>query len=92
MNLFHSSLEFLGTFLLVSVILFVGYSPAVGAMLTGIVYFLSSTSGGHVNPAVSFAMYLKGAIDGSTFLSYVIVQLLGGATAYYAYNGLTKKV
>lgn len=92
MNSFHIGLEFLGTFLLSSVILLVGYSAAVGATLASILYFLSSTSGGHVNPAVSFAMYLKGDIDGPTFLSYAVAQVLGAATGFYASYSLTKKV
>jgi aquaporin Z len=84
MNFTNIALEFLGTFLLISVILLVGYSAAVGATLAGIVYFLSSTSGGHVNPAVSLAVYLKGDMDGASFLSYVVAQLLGGLVAFYA--------
>jgi aquaporin Z len=90
MNFTHLGLEFLGTFLLISVILLVGYSAAVGATLAGIVYFLSSTSGGHVNPAVSLAMYLKGDMDAPTFVSYTVAQVLGGVAAFYASRALKK--
>lgn len=70
------------SFVLVLVILGVGYSLAVGATLAGIVYFLSTTSGGHVNPAVSLAMWLRGAIDTEKFISYIVAQCAGAATAY----------
>ncbi len=82
MNLTHVGGEFAGTFVLVLVILGVGYSLAVGATLAGIVYFLSTTSGGHVNPAVSLAMWLRGAIDTEKFISYIVAQCAGAATAY----------
>lgn len=82
LNLTHAGLEFAGTFLLVLVIFGLGYSLAVGATLAGIVYFLSSSSGGHVNPAVSLAVWLKGGIATDKLLSYVVAQAAGAAAAY----------
>ena len=39
-----------------------------------------------MNPAVSVAMYLKGAINASECLGYSLSQILGGAIALYTYQ------
>lgn len=79
--------EFLGTLLLVLTIVATGTSPIfTGIALAVIMFLIGAISGGHVNPAVSFAMFLSGSLPASTFLAYSIVQLLGGLTAVYAYR------
>jgi hypothetical protein len=35
---------------------------------------------------VSLAMYLKGALSSQELAAYVVVQLLGGASALYSFN------
>lgn len=80
--------EFFGTFLLLMSILATGNALIIGATLAANVYLLGGISGSHVNPAVSVAMLLKGAISMTEFLTYSIVQMAGAATAYYAYNTL----
>ena len=40
-------------------------------------YAIGNISGCHLNPAVSFAMFLKGDMKGSEFVKYVIAQTLG---------------
>jgi len=47
---------------------------------------IAGLSGGHVNPAVSLAMYMNGDLNSSHLAGYVVAQLLGGASAYYAYT------
>lgn len=88
MILSHAAWEFAGTFLLVFVIFAVGYSVAVGATLAGIVYFLSNRSGGHVNPAVSLAVWLRGDLPTDSFVSYVVAQIAGAAAAFGAAHAL----
>lgn len=79
--------EFLGTLLLVLTIVATGGSSIfTGLVLAVIIFLISAISGGHVNPAVSFAMFLSGSLPASTFLVYAVVQLLGGLTAVYAYK------
>jgi glycerol uptake facilitator-like aquaporin len=81
--------EFLGTYLLVLAIFASGGSPIViGLTLALIVFLISGVSGANVNPAVSLAALLNGFMDGTKFISYVVVQLAGGAAAYYTYQAL----
>ena len=76
--------EFIGTFLFLSVILSNGKNPiAIAVALLAAIYFGGAISGGHFNPAVSFMMFLSKSITMQKLLGYVIVQLLGGAGALY---------
>ena len=79
--------EFLGTFLLVLVIIASGGNPWIsGGALALIILLVGAMSGAQVNPAVSLAMFLKGALTSQELAGYIVVQLLGGASALYAYN------
>jgi aquaporin Z len=80
--------EFLGAFLFLLVILFTGNWAAIGAALAGLIFVLGPVSGGHVNPAVSLAMYVKGNLSGVEFLSYVVAQLMGAVAAVYTYRSV----
>src|SRR5215813_6192762 len=79
--------EFIGTFFLVFTICLtvtgeVPMAPlAIGSSLMIMVYMGGHISGGHYNGAVSLAAYLRGKIDASTFVGYLIVQLLGAIAA-----------
>jgi aquaporin Z len=79
--------EYLGTFFFILVILSSGGNPLViGAALALTIFIIASISGGHVNPAVSIAMYLQGSMQPADLFSYVFAQLLGGFSAFYAYK------
>ncbi len=79
--------EFLGTLLLVlSVIASGGNAWVVGGALALIILLVGAMSGAHVNPAVSLAMFLKGALTSQELAGYIVVQLLGGASALYIYQ------
>ncbi len=80
--------EFIGTFALLSAVLFTGSWLWIGAALALIVYSIGGISGGHVNPAVSFAMYMKGALSMNEFIHYTLVQLAGAFAALYTYRAL----
>jgi aquaporin Z len=81
--------EFLGTFLLVlSIFASGGNWLVIGATLGVVVLLIGAVSGGHVNPAVSLAMYMNGSLKPMDLFSYVFAQLLGGASAYYAYKAV----
>lgn len=81
--------EFIGTLLLV----FFGVGAAVlaaeyigtlgialsfGLVLLAIAYSLGPVSGSHVNPAVTFGMWLAGRIDQRRAIEYWVAQFLGG--------------
>lgn len=88
--------EFIGTFWLVlggcgSAVLAAGF-PEVGIGLVGvslafgltvltIVYSLGHISGAHLNPAVTFGLWVGGRFKGKEILPYVISQILGGIAA-----------
>ena len=80
--------EFFGTFLLLMSIFVTGNALIIGLTLAFNVWVLGGISGSHVNPAVSLAMLIKGAIPSTEFVSYTVVQLAGAAAAYYAYAAL----
>ena len=78
--------ECVGTFLLLTSIFFTGHWLIIGLTLAGVIYITGNTSGGHMNPAVSVAMYLKGAINASECIGYSLSQVLGAAIALYTYQ------
>lgn len=79
--------EFVGTFLLTLAIIASGGNPwIVGGALALVILLVGSMSGAYVNPAVSVAMYLKGALSNQELAAYVGVQVLGAAASLYAYN------
>jgi aquaporin Z len=80
--------EFIGTFALLSAILFSGSWLIISATLALVVYSIGGISGGHVNPAVSFAMYMKGALSMTEFVHYSLVQLAGAFAALSTYRAL----
>ena len=80
--------EFIGTFMLVllgcgSAVLAgeaigtVGIALAFGLAIVAIAYSVGRISGGHVNPAVSFAMLINKKMSGKDFCGYVVAQILG---------------
>jgi len=73
--------EFLGTFLFVYVIITTGHPLAIGAALALMIYLFGKTSGGHFNPVVSLAMFVKGTLNFADFLPYIVVQGLGAIAA-----------
>ena len=85
------AVEYAGTLFFLSVIISTGNWAAIGAALALVAFLGGGISGGHYNPAVTFMFYIKDAIPLRDALAYVVVQLLGGATAYFLYNTLVTK-
>lgn len=80
--------ESVGTFLLLTSILFTGNWLVIGLTLSGVIYMIGNISGGHINPAVSIAMYLKGAINASECVGYSLSQVLGAVFALFVFKQL----
>jgi aquaporin Z len=79
--------EYIGAFFFILAIFASGGNPLIiGAALALVIFLVASISGGHVNPAVSLAMYMNGSLKPMDLFSYVFAQFLGGASAYYAYK------
>jgi len=64
-----------------------GIGICFGLVLICLCYAIGNISGCHVNPAVSFAMWIAGRMKTSEFVGYVVAQLIGatiGAGFLYA--------
>lgn len=82
--------EFIGTFFLVFTVGMTIVYPeapnplaplAIGSALAVMVYAGGHVSGGHYNPAVSLAVYLRGKLTLNDMWFYWVAQLLGGIVA-----------
>jgi aquaporin Z len=79
--------ELVGTFTFLSVIALSGpigaLAPlAIGAALMVMVYMGGHVSGGHYNPAVSFAVFLRRKLRAADMIAYWVAQLVGAALAF----------
>ena len=83
--------EFLGTMFLVFVIFATENWAAIGAALAIAVLLGGSLSGGAFNPAVAISLYSAGKLDKSDLIPYIIVEILGGLAAFYAYKKFVNK-
>lgn len=83
--------EFIGAFFLVLTVGMVSIEPAagglaplaIGSALAIMVYAGGPISGGHYNPAVTLAVWLRGKTTGRDAIFYVIAQLLAGSAAAF---------
>ena len=81
--------EFIGTFFLVLTVGMCVIDPgagnlaplAIGAALMVMVYAGGHVSGGHYNPAVTLAVWLRGKCPQDDVLPYIAAQLAGGIAA-----------
>lgn len=84
--------EFIGAFFLIFTVGCTVFSGgegvipaiAIGFVLMVMVYAGGHVSGGHYNPAVSFAAAVRGALPWKDMVPYWVAQLLGGVVAAYA--------
>lgn len=60
----------------------------IGSVLMVMVYASGHISGGHLNPAVSVAAYLRGALPASDLGPYIVAQLVGSLAAFSIGYGL----
>ena len=84
--------EFIGTFFLVLTVGCTGIPAApgvipplaIGAALMIMVYAGGHVSGGHYNPAVTTAVWIRGRCDAATAIPYIVAQLIGAVVASLA--------
>ena len=74
--------EFLGTLLLVFVILATGNYLALGAALAVAILLGGSISGGAFNPAVAIVLFASGKIPSGDIIPYIVAELAGGLAAF----------
>lgn len=81
--------EFIGTFFLVFTVGMVSIDPgagalaplAIGSVLAVMIYAGGHISGGHFNPAVTLAVWLRGKATGSGAAAYWVAQIAAGVVA-----------
>lgn len=78
--------EFLGTFFFCAVALQSRSPLAAAFALTVLVYALGYLSGGHFNPAVSVAVWLRGQLEKGEMLRYAAAQAMGAVGAFLLYK------
>lgn len=59
----------------------VGVALATGFALAAMIYATSHISGGHLNPAVTVAMWATGETKSMTAVMYIVAQLVGAVVA-----------
>lgn len=82
--------EFLGTFILVTAILFAGQPLFIAAGFLAAITIAGSISGGHINPAVSLAMFAKGDLSAGALSQYIGAQIAGALTALLIFKAIKK--
>ena len=87
--------EVVGTFVFLAVIITSGHATErcsdaltwikIGLALGISILLVGIVSGGHLNPAVSFMLYLNNDIKLETLGVYIVAQLVGATLAYFYY-------
>ncbi len=89
--------ELIGTFFLVYTIghTVIGGHPlapiGIGLVLAALIYACGHLSGGHFNPAVTVAVWLRGKCDTKDVVPYILCQLVGAVLAAVAVSWLRGK-
>ena len=91
MNLLAILVEFVGTFVFLSVIAATGSPIAIAATLGILVYLGLEISGGHFNPAVTVMTLFNNGIGLNNASGYIVAQLLAGMFAITFVNGLKQR-
>ena len=90
-NLLQYLVEFLGTFIFLSVIIITGNPLAIGLTLAAVIWFGSTVSGGHFNPAVNVMMLLDQKMNILEFIGQTVAQILGPICAFLYYKQINQK-
>lgn len=87
--------EIIGTFIFLGVIITSGHATSrcadalawikIGLALSISILLVGFVSGAHLNPAVSFMLFLNKDIDIKELFIYIIAQIIGAILAYLYY-------
>ena len=94
--------EIVGTFIFLLLIFLITstYSGAqtvalpIGLALALSIFLFGDFTGGHFNPAVSFAFFIKDPklFTGLMLLAYIVAQMIGGVLALYTHTYIKSKM
>ena len=92
--------EIVGTFIFLSIIITSGHATSrcsdaltwikIGLGLSISILLVGYVSGGHLNPAVSFMLFLNKDLNIYELFTYIAGQLIGACFAYFYYVFLKK--
>jgi len=91
MNILAVLVEFLGTFIFLSVIVATGSPWAIGATLAILCALGGAVSGGHFNPAVTLMTLYNRGIAGDNAVAYIVAQVTAGLLAVTVYNQMKRQ-
>lgn len=91
MNLLAILVEFLGTFIFLSVIVATGNPWAIGATLAVLAFLGGAISGGHFNPAVTLMTLYNRGIAMDNAILYIGAQMAAGLLAVTVYNQMKSR-
>jgi len=91
MNPLAILVEFLGTFLFLSVIVATSNPWIIGGALAVLMALSGSVSGGYFNPAVTITSFYNHTIAIDTAVAYIAVQIAGGLLAITVYNQMKNR-
>jgi aquaporin Z len=81
------AIEFLGTLLIVYIVLLTKGNPlAIGAAVAIAIYLGGKISGGNFNPAISVALVRNGTLPKADLIIYILAQIVAGLAAIELYN------
>lgn len=79
------AMEFIGTFVFISVILFTGEAIPIAVALAAVIYLASPVeNAGQFNPAVTLSVWLRGELESTEAVAHALTQLAAGFAAYQA--------
>ena len=90
LNLPAVLVEFLGTFIFLTVIVATGNPWAIGATLAVVIFLGGPISGGNFNPAVTLMNLYRRTVGAETATAYIVAQILAGLGAATVYSHLRK--
>ncbi|MGB8366788.1 MAG: aquaporin [Candidatus Babeliales bacterium] len=82
-------MELVGAFFLTMAVTLTGNPIAIGLLLVGLMYIGAHVSGGHYNPAVSLAAYVREKIDLNEMFWYMVVQVVGALLGLWLFALIT---
>lgn len=85
-------MELVGTMFLTMAITLTGNPIAIGFMLAAMIIVGGHVSGGHFNPAVSLALFLRNRLSLHDTMLYVVMQTAGALVAIMFFNAITNTV
>jgi glycerol uptake facilitator-like aquaporin len=83
MNILKCLVEFVGTFLMICVILGTNKVIPMAIAFAAVKYWGIPISGGFYNPALTISYYLRGNITSTETIIFILVQLLAAICAYF---------